>query len=239
MNEYALILLKSNFSFSIHMIAVSKLEQLLNKNYTVLAQTNKSHCTFLYKTLMSSECTVSDTQTGKCYSGTLKKILEVVSKANTSYERVKVIQLDLSLFTAMWLRLTSHFPEFNRSNELIVNAEDSTILVYPEQDSDFSFIIETDNPETPLSFLTLRSVSTNGVVEDIKLLTEQSAYTWNVRYKVSGSTITCIKSEMIDRDKLQNAIAQSRAKTYKYEFASSIEDAIICILSVNFEPKWY
>lgn len=243
MDAYKLIMLNEDKTFHVHIISCENYPQLVasspNANIVTLMEDTKSRCSFLYKALLASDAVIQDTATGKTYKTILQKAIEKMEAINIDSKRVVIDKLDLSVFASMWSRLTAHFPDFNKSNELIVNAELGTYIVYPNKDASTVFEIETDNPDSSADVLDLRSVSSDGLISDLQLLSDKSAPTWRVRYTVNEATITCVKTETIDRIKLERSINQQGARRFKYEFLSNIEDAVIHIISETFEPKWY
>ena len=243
MGDYKLIMLNDEMTFNIHIISCANYKKLAlakpNTTIVTLMEDTKSRCSFLYKALLSSETIIQDTYTGKYYKTILQKAIERMNIINTSDKRVIIDKLDLSVFASMWSRLITHFPEFNKSNELIVNAELGTYHVYPNKSPSCTFQIETDNPELDNDLLDFRSVSTDGLISELQLLSDKSSPNWRVRYTVKDATVTCIKTETVDRLKLERSINSQGARKYKYEFLSSIEDAVMHIIMETFEPKWY
>lgn len=243
MGDYKLVMINEDKTFHVHIISTDNYEELMSSSQgeviVTLMEDTKSRCSFLYKALLSSDAVIQDNNTGKKYKTTLQNAISKMNTVNLDNKRISIVKLDLSVFASMWSRLTAHFPDFSKSNELIVNAENSNYFVYPDKEPTQTIVIETDNPESNQSFLDLRSISSDGLITDIKLLSEKSKQTWQVQYEIEDASITCIKTETVDREKLTTGITQATARKYKYEFMSSIEEAVIHIISEKFEPRWY
>lgn len=235
-------MISSPKSFILHVTEPQHYQTLVNKykhhEVIIIIQDTKPRCSFVYKTLLSSETYIVDKQTNKNYKCTLKQAMELMLKANVTETRVELVRVDLTELTAVWSRLTAHFPEFSRSNELTVNAEIGKYIIYPNTITSGKFVVETDNPDKVSDIMIYRTVTSDGVPTNIKILNDPTEKVWNVQYEVTDSNIIVLRTETVNTDKLNTPITRDYAKKYSYEFLSSLKDAIFCIVSQTFQPKW-
>lgn len=242
MNNYTLVMIGSPQSFILHTCELSNYQNLVNKyrhrEVTILLQDTKQRCSFLLNTLLKSETVIYNTLTNIHYKCDLKKAMEITLKANITDVLIKIVKVDLTEFTAVWSRLTAHFVEFSKNNELTSHAEVGRYIVYPVEQRSGRVVIQTDNPETTDDIVVTRTLTSDGTVLDTRVLNDISDAVWDVQYDIADFSTLIIKTETIDVNKLKHPVQKDRAKTYIYELTTPLKDAIFCVISQNFNPKW-
>lgn len=194
----------------------------------VLVEDTKPHCSTLLKAFNEGEVSVKDNATGNNYNLLCSQALQIMAQGNVEYERVVINKMNLSLFVLTWARQLAGIGKVVE-NELVNNSEHLSLIVYPTIARSGNFTIETDNPGILQDIISLKTITTDGVIKDLQLLSDKNAPCWKVGYAILNASTTCMRTELKSCGRIN----------YSYDFLSSILSVLQFILSLNFQPNWY
>lgn len=192
----------------------------------LITQDSKTRCEHLQRSLELSDIKIT-------FDGL--NVHEVEMKGLKDLDKsFNLVAMDLTLFARTWARLSNSFPVNSGENELCVNSEKASISVNFMSSPTGNHLLYSDNPDMS-DDVKNRTLTTDGVLEDYYMVSEYNDKTWGVEYIVSGAGITCYKTHTPKPGQIDD---ESVGK-WKYEFLTTIEQAITCVTSEHFAPKWY